>query len=1686
LFLVIILAALMSDNTVAITDNVSRLYTPAKKGKTPRLGGGRSTSGGVGYEVQLAVSLAVKMLGGSACSVWDAGGDHLEAITMQDMQPVDDVVVELKSPVGAIVYLSAKHRGKGISLTLKNNAFGEVVESFVRQFQKMSPEQRLHSRLLWAVPASAGKPLTEHLCQVLEDFRRDDMRDLADFINRRSSKEEKAAFEKLVDVTQRVWKKEVGVCPPEPNQINFLRLLGVHVFDPKRDMEAANEKLRGALAVDPPQAPQILKNLEVSFGEKNRRGLRCTAASLRRELYAAGLFLNAPPDYKKDVEFLRRQSGISLNVLKTHNQLAFKNGAVHISREVELEALLRAVKDGNLLITGEPGSGKSGLVHSLASKLTEEKIPVILLLAEDYADAPWPLQGDDRLPGMKHPLVEVLQQWPEGEGMLITDALDALRDGAALKRMRNLLQDVAARAPGWRVVASVREFDLMHGRDLRDAFPGAGVPGFASKDFRDTAHFHVPALTDKQLDDSLLGQAPEIRPFVEGSRNSARAEALHRSPFYLRLAAELLRDGALPHDLADWTSPRLLLKKFWQARVPENQENALKLLCLKMVQARQMKISRQALPSQPGLEADIKVLRKAGVLQAPIMNKGMPLGENRFSFSHHLLHDYAITHTLFPETPGELLGFLAKQPMMPVLYRHSTMMAMEILWEGDRTREDYWKMTVGLEAVASLHLIARVTAPALAARRVAAIEDLLPLLDCLDKGDEMGTQIDSVFRHLIAGVQDAEDAFLQGGLAAWSEFADRLSQHLNVRPALESPVVLLCDRLASFIPQLESVSRLNLNQAAGRLMSLHASKEVLDGWRYAARAAIQIVCQTFELRPEGSLDSLRLLLKPERLVQFPHWDLLSLSANIEFLPTAADPLVRTLYEVVFNREPESDELENVGNKLLGLYAKTKDNWEGVRYSLAKAFEKRGVDNPALITHVVCLVWAARDLKEWRDHERSNTALKKELGEVFDSAFTDLLPLASLFFRGVECSLPEVHRRLSGSSPESNSGRILRRFGQWLDHWCQTGNAGALDIVLDSVARKDTSAEVWQCLLEKGATYPNLLGIQLQPLLKEPLFLDHYHYGHEAMNLFGSLHKAGDAPKREELEKIVMMMDYDIQDTLLGVLDESDLVLPELKELRHERIQEGELPKNLKYRGMMYSRGGRREAEEKLEQPADLHALRKLHERLQTVVKDNDENVDLPLSEDDWLLLTESEQACHTHQEQYPDWAQSVWCALVTACQRLVWKESWPAQDDRWQMLRRILLRTWKSEKRPQHAEEPDDDEGGNMVFDSSPRDTAISGLIALFMRLEGRDEALRQVLRESPNDQDEQVRILIARSLHHLRHSSPDLMWEIYQHVVDTELDWQVLAETANSLSKLWTADEKKSLALLHKISELARSRAPEDDYIYDMLAAIFLFRYLRDGTAEGWNYVTRLHGECDKVCAATALEKQFHDCRTEGWLLKTDAETESSIVAPQIERTWDFWDKTLTAAQLKLHAVREEWQFMHANSPADKEKLAELQSRINAPSHLLYNMAMQLFFMVDEKNGANKGLDPKRKRLFWKRSQSLFWRLADEQHPQTIHYVIQALFYLLPVDPCQVFLTLEKAVQSGRASGYQFESMASDKIVEFVQLALADYKEIFQRALDGEETKCMLALLRLLDVFVDAGWPKARKLIYRLEEIYR
>ena len=68
--------------------------------------------------------------------------------------------------------------------------------------------------------------------------------------------------------------------------------------------------------------------------------------------------------------------------------------------------------------------------------------------------------------------------------------------------------------------------------------------------------------------------------------------------------------------------------------------------------------------------------------------------------------------------------------------------------------------------------------------------------------------------------------------------------------------------------------------------------------------------------------------------------------------------------------------------------------------------------------------------------------------------------------------------------------------------------------------------------------------------------------------------------------------------------------------------------------------------------------------------------------------------------------------------------------------------------------------------------------------------------------------------------------------------------------------------------------------------------------------------------------------------------------------------------------------------------------------------------------------------------------------------------------------------LRAGRQSGYQNEALGVDLLVKLVGVFLADHKEIF------EDANRRAALVDCLEIFLEAGWPAARRLLYRLPEL--
>jgi hypothetical protein len=150
----------------------------------------------------------------------------------------------------------------------------------------------------------------------------------------------------------------------------------------------------------------------------------------------------------------------------------------------------------------------------------------------------------------------------------------------------------------------------------------------------------------------------------------------------------------------------------------------------------------------------------------------------------------------------------------------------------------------------------------------------------------------------------------------------------------------------------------------------------------------------------------------------------------------------------------------------------------------------------------------------------------------------------------------------------------------------------------------------------------------------------------------------------------------------------------------------------------------------------------------------------------------------------------------------------------------------------------------------------------------------------------------------------------------------------------------------------------------------------------------------------------------------------------------------------------------------------------------LLDNVGDQLYFSsgafrANDKNEPTGLVTIERKKAFLDETGPMLHRIGDAGTPHTIYHLIDLLASLRLADPPRVFdLVAHALLDAGRLHGFQFEALGADRFVEVVGIFLADHRDIFN------DLSRRAKLIDCLDAFVEAGWPKARRLLYRLPEL--
>ncbi|GHH42186.1 hypothetical protein GCM10017774_38080 [Lentzea cavernae] len=520
-----------------------------------------------------------------------------------------------------------------------------------------------------------------------------------------------------------------------------------------------------------------------------------------------------------DIRTLRDVTEANLRALADHSELPTRGvGRSQVNR-AELQELLRT--EGSFVITGEPGSGKSGALHGIAEHLRRQDEDVVLLTAETLGEAPGPVRGDVTL---TRPALELLNGWQsEGRGTLLIDGLDASRQGS-LTWLANLVGDL--NGSRWRTIATMRRFDLRYATVWRNAF--AGVPISARRarrdpELRDVRHIVLGDFSVEDLE-RLAAADSTVRAIVEHSDEDFLR--LVRNPFNLRLACQLL-PAAEPVTARDRLD---LLQRYWRTRVldqPDGEERGrvLGAVSQEMVRQRALRVPSSVVPES--LLAARRAVLRDGVLRESQARLAVG-GTEMLVFSHHVLFDYAVAALLLAEGDrSRLRDALDGDPNLVLVARPSIDLHVAAVWHADHTRQAFSHVMIGLAEAG--HSIAGVAAASVLVREARRSEDLRWMTE-LPAGPEYSAIIGWI-AGVMSAVEDRVKEHVRGVTTLWasilaavgtslaSEFDhDLASQSLRLMRALDDleplgPGVSGAEDRASFLVRLMTAA---LRQPAER------------------------------------------------------------------------------------------------------------------------------------------------------------------------------------------------------------------------------------------------------------------------------------------------------------------------------------------------------------------------------------------------------------------------------------------------------------------------------------------------------------------------------------------------------------------------------------------------------------------------------------------------------------------------------------------------------------------------------------------------------------------------------------------------------------------------------------------------------------------------------------------------------
>jgi hypothetical protein len=1439
------------------------------------------------------------------------------------------------------------------------------------------------------------------------------------------------------------WKTVTGKNASDVDIAAILPLIAIMRFDmagPDRAAAIAQMRLLTLKALSAHGAFVATERHSQALMER-RHG--ADAKAFRYFISHAGVSLKAAPSFQADVAQLKLHSRRIAAELDAFEITVVDGKSITVERG-GTNAVVSAAKDGSLLVIGEPGSGKSAVVSKAAAALRKEGCEIIQFSVDRL-----PVDSTDGLRdelGLTHRLPDLLENWPGTKpAYLFIDALDATRGGRGEAVFRSLIKEVMA-LPGdrWRIIASIRSFDLKLGEQFRDLFRGAPpADNFKDKAFPAVRHINVPVWSDAEFA-QLLSQAPTLATAI--SQGGKKLRDLAGVPFNTRLLADLLSTGLSASAFGEVRSQVELLAMYWSRRVTPLGNAAD--LCLGA--------ALELMVTTHTLQADRLVVARAAPSALDDLFKASVLvpvvGDRYVGFRHHILFDYAASRLFIdPLNVGAITTRLLAQPGLALMLAPALAYALHDIWlNSANERVEFWAAVVELTGQSPSDPVARSVAARMASDLPVEASDLMGLNALLNSSGHRDKTA-KAFTHIVGAVTVRVEDGMVSTFAPWCRLAADASPHVDI---IAWPLRTLLFQIAGKVSDVNQ--RAQLGQAARALLA------------YALRSArgaqlvtvgIDLVGDTYETDIDASRALLSQLMTSTRFANHAHEDMPPLARKAEHISEHDPDFVVEIYSTVFTQRVLDTSATSMGSsQILPMTSNKRQDYDHARWQLAQYVPKFLESNPGL--GVRALV-AALEGYVASEHP---TEVEQE----------------SIAVSGQTVMLLDDGSHVWAHDPDdrhAHANNIASMVGAFKKRLADAPATDAVSLAQLAVAT-NRLALLWARMFLAAARRPDVLGSVMWPFASTPRFLRSLDTRKDAIDAVAAVYPAAGAAEKRQLEEAAFTIEFNGYENperakrqflaqLFAAIGADNLEIDAAKQLLAEAAA-GSMPRG---NNRVFSISTEwREADpyywltdKGIDIEADANAALLRLAEASPGRPNPDGTHTASVTEGARALIALADTLVNSKppspSQLVIDYTRT---ALLDGCESLARRKSELRIESK--VVRSLAdlvepyLQVGASAATPAESQ-------GNL------RAAAVEAALLLCAVNEEIASRLTPKIEPLVTDEAEKVRASVADGMGKLWEFARDTLWRLADCLGRDEQSFAVLQRFAGFLVRaVHHAPEQVETLVIELMPRARRETEPHGDRIIEAIGNLIAILWLRYEQPRSRQLLT--DWQTDLVAHEAELNRAAATLR-DTVILGYDTTNEADI-------------------QMRRNAQRLALEFVEASAPVIEQYIAMAPASrteadhqaARAAAHLLNNVGDQLYFSsgafrANEKEEPTGLVTAESRKAFLDETAELLRRIGDVGTPHTIYYLIDLLASLRSADPPQVFdLVAHALLDAGRMHGFQFESLGADRFVEVVGIFLADHRDIFN------DQSRRAKLIECLDAFVEAGWPKARRLLYRLPEL--